>query len=85
MKPTTAPSNRSCVLGNGFAVLEFEECSKVGPHLPPFLEWFEKARSGCPSIDFESELIAAGHLVSDFLLLARHHFFAALGRGRNPG
>jgi hypothetical protein len=48
------------------------------------LEWFRKGQGARP-IDFESDLIARGHLVSDFVLLAGHHFFAALGRSKNSG
>jgi len=36
----------------------------------------------CP-IDFERHLVAAGDFISDFVLLAGHHFFAALGRSAN--
>jgi hypothetical protein len=46
---------------------------------------FERHGQGARPIDFESDLIAAGHLVSDFVLLAGHHFIAAFGRSKNSG
>jgi hypothetical protein len=48
----------------------------VGAHLAPFWNGFERRGEGARPIDFESDLIAAGHLVSDFVLLARHHFLS---------
>jgi hypothetical protein len=57
----------------------------VGAHLAPFWNGFERRGEGARPIDFESDLIAAGHLVSDFVLLAGHHFIAAFGRSKNSG
>src|SRR5580704_15388010 len=71
MRPTAARSNGSCA-GKRF----YRPCRPSG--LPPW-NGLKRHGQGAPAIDFASDLIAAGHLVSDFLLLA------TLGRGKNPG
>jgi hypothetical protein len=42
---------------------------RSGLHLAPFWNGFERHGRDARPIDFESDLIAAGHAVSDFVLL----------------
>jgi hypothetical protein len=58
---------------------------RSGPAFGPFWNGFERHGRDARPIDFESGLIAAGHPVSDFVLLTGHHRFAALGRSKNSG